>query len=299
MQEFGIGRGGEARGVDLDLGDAVTGDGGQRGLRSRIGRKSDVARAAGGGRSLRGQREAALGLARMRDAQRQIHGERRGELEQPRRVARVELDLDLGDRRATPAGTNLAYVDAERGTGAIGERERLLGAAHLGGEDSPVCAAVPREELVPRRAGKLLRIETWRGEGPLEFGTAVQTRHGVSVALDGLQPAAPRAAQAQRDACGGEGVVRRIVVGADHARGFHASACDRGDRRMRSHRGQHLRGSGQLELDFFAHRSALQDRGVRGPGFSSRRSGAPGADAPRRPARAARPPLRPSRRTRQ
>src|SRR6266705_4533100 len=132
-------------------------------------------------------------------------------------IASAELDLDLGDRRASPAGTNLAHVDTECGAGAIGECQRLLGASYVGREHAPISASVAREELVPGRAGKLLRVEPGRGEGPFELGPAVQACRGIAGALDGLQPAAPRMAQPQRDACGGERAIRRVVVGADHA----------------------------------------------------------------------------------
>src|SRR5439155_11246063 len=105
MQVFRIGRGEHSRGVDLDLRDAVAGNRGQRSLRAGVGRRDDVAGTPRRDRRSRRECVPAFGLARMQDAYRQIGGECGGELEQPRGVALLELNLDLGDRRAPPPGT--------------------------------------------------------------------------------------------------------------------------------------------------------------------------------------------------
>ena len=138
-------------------------------------------------------------------------------------LAGDEFDLGLADRGAGRAGDGLALVQRELDDAAVRRAQALDAAADAGlehrrergvadrradgGEGALGIGAVEGEAAAGRRTLVLLvGEEAARVDGP-----AI----GASAALDRLHPGAPGAAQAQRDAGGGERLVGGVVVDGD------------------------------------------------------------------------------------
>src|SRR5208282_1681963 len=118
---------------------------------------------------------------------------------------------------------------------------------------APAAAAFACEELAPRRLGELPQVESRRGQPPFELGTAMHAAGSRAVALDGLQPAPPDLAQAQRDTGAGEVAFGCVVVLADKLVTAQAAAGDGGDRRVGAYRRHGVPRCSQLEFDLFGH----------------------------------------------
>src|SRR5205814_5099106 len=205
---------------------ALGGDRGDRLLPRCLRRQLDRAALARSGWGAARECVATLGLARVRDAYGEIRGQRRRELEQPRRIAALELDFDFGERRAATAGADLANVQTKCRLRAIGERERQFASPHGSSEDGLVAAVGACEELSPRRADELGGVDLRLRKTPLELGATMYPAGGVACAFDGLQPARSCPAQPQCDACAGEIASGRVVIGTDDLSRAHSTAGD-------------------------------------------------------------------------
>ncbi len=305
----------EARRVGRDLVEALDGEGRQRWRDRHPGVQRHVAGAhrlpPAVGLAVR-ERMAALGLVRGADGQRQAFRERAGELEQPCRMAGLELDLDLGDgcahdrgaalSRRPARGADFADVDAELGARAVGERELQRPPLEVGREAGaePAARDRPLEALLPRRRREQARVEPRAGKRPLVLAARVQRAAGAGQrrSLHRLPPVLAVAAHAQRDAGPRQAAVGRVVVRADEARLPRSAARDRDDGRVARHRGGGGgdRGGIDRQLEFDLGRQGGRARAV--AAVTRPRKSARGACARRRRARAAPRPWLPSRCTR-
>ena len=140
-------------------------------------------------RARRSRRVAALGLARVPETDRHVAGDLAREREEAMRVAGLQLDLGLADRRRPLARADLPAVDRELRGGAVRERDHPRGAVELGREHrlEALAHALAREEppvrrLVEHRRGRAPRCR----ERPFDLFARVQPRGREAVRLERL-----------------------------------------------------------------------------------------------------------------
>ena len=167
-----------------------------------------------GGRTA-GKRVATLGLARVSEPDRHVPGDLARQREEAVRVAGLQLDLGLADRRRALARADLPPVDRELGGGAVGERDHPGRAVELGREHGlqPLADALPREEPPVRRLVEQCEIgRPVAGERPLELFARVQAGGREPFRLQRLDAALAVATNAQRDALARKREVGCVVV---------------------------------------------------------------------------------------
>ncbi len=252
--------------VRLHLRNAPESDSPQR----RAGRERPVERRRTrllrhGGRAA-GERVAALGLARVPEADRHVASDLARKREQAVRVAGLQLDLGLADRRRALARADLPAVDRELGGGAVRERDHPRRAVELGGEHrlEPLADALAREQPPVRRLVEHREIGgPVPGERPLELLARVQAGRGDAFGLERLDAVLAAPAHPQRDALPREREVGRVVVHGGEVLPPRRPAPHPLQRRVPLDTREVMRRDQQLQLDF--HASSYEARG-RGKG---------------------------------
>ena len=147
-----------------------------------------------------GQRIAALALAQHAQPQRHRRAELASQLEQPCRLARLDLELELADGRLRLAAAHLAFVEddldaaalALDGPGAAADAGADQGHERVGSDGV--------EQRLQRRASQRLHVGREAGDLGLPFLADEQAGRFAAPALDGLDEAVARAAHPQREA---------------------------------------------------------------------------------------------------